>query len=209
LAERRLELVALSSGNLVHDPPNAASDSLKQHIGHARFVRDVGGRYLQVLEERPRGHNAVPEDYRFLGGWLTELGKRTAQLGVPLVYHNHMGGFGEAPDEVARILDAADPTVVHFLLDTAHYKQAGGDPAAAIRRHGSRIRLLHLKDLAGDRFVELGKGSIDFSTVFAALDEIRYDGWGIVELDESPTPKESGATNRRYLESLNRWNDAS
>jgi inosose dehydratase len=212
LADRKLELVALSSGNLAFDPA-AASQSLKQHIRHARFVRDVGGRYLQILEERPAGHRPVPDDYRYLGGLLTDLGKRTADLGVPLVYHNHMGAFGEAPDDVARILDAADPRVVHFLLDTAHYQQAGGDPAAAIRRHGSRIRLLHLKDLAGKRFVELGKGSVDFKAVFAALDEIQFDGWGVVELDQVPdnanTPKESGAMARRYLEGVDRWNAAS
>ena len=212
LAERRLELVALSSGNLAFDPA-MASESLKQHVRHARFVRDVGGRYLQVLEERPADHHAVPDDYRYLGRLLSDLGKRTADLGVPLVYHNHMGAFGESPDDVARILDAADPSVVHFLLDTAHYRQAGGDPASAIRRHGSRIRLLHLKDLAGDRFVELGRGTIDFRSVFAALDQIDFDGWGIVELDSVPdnarSPKESGAIARRYLEDLNRWNGAS
>src|SRR5688572_10951221 len=84
LAERKLEFVALSSGNLVYDPP-AASESLKRHVRHARFVRDAGGRYLQVLEERPPGHHAVAEDYRFIGRLLTDLGKRTADLGVPLV----------------------------------------------------------------------------------------------------------------------------
>lgn len=212
LAERKLEFVALSSGSLAFDPA-AASNSLKQHVRHARFLREAGGRYLQVLEERPRGHQAVPDDYRYLGRLLSDLGKRTADLGVPLVYHNHMGGFGEKPDDVARILDAADPRVVHFLLDTAHYKQAGGDPAAAIRRHGNRIRLLHLKDLAGEQFVELGTGTIDFKSVFAVLDEIRFDGWGVVELDRVPddarTPKEAGAVARRYLERLDRWNDAS
>lgn len=213
LAERKLEFVALSSGNLAFDPADAA-DSLKQHVRHARFLRAAGGRYLQVLDERPRGHDPVPDDYRYLGGLLTDLGKRTADLGVPLVYHNHMGGFGEKPDEVARILDAADPRVVHLLLDTAHYKQAGGDPAAAIRRHGDRIRLLHLKDLAGNHFIELGRGSVDFKAVFAALDDIGFDGWGVVELDEvadpnANTPKASGAIARRYLESLGRWNGAS
>jgi len=213
LAERKLEFVALSSGNLAFDPAQASS-SVKEHVRHARFLRDAGGRFLQILEERPAGHTAVPEDYRYLGGLLTDLGKRTADLGVPLVYHNHMGAFGEKPDEVTRILDAADPRFVHLLLDTAHYQQAGGDPAAAIRRYGERIRLLHLKDLAGSHFIELGRGSVDFKAVFAALDAIGYDGWGIVEVDDladpnANTPKESNAIGRRYLESLGRWNDAS
>ncbi|HET8712770.1 MAG TPA: sugar phosphate isomerase/epimerase [Gemmatimonadales bacterium] len=213
LADRKLEFVALSSGNLALDPAQA-SQSLKEHYRHARFLKDAGGRYLQILEDRPRGHTPEPDDYVYVGRLLTELGKRTADLGVPLVYHNHIGAFGEKPDELARILDAADPRVVHLLLDTAHYKQAGGDPAAAIRRYGGRIRLLHLKDVDGSHFIELGRGSVDFKAVFAALDDIAFDGWGVVEVDDladprANTPKESNAIGRRFLESLGRWNDGS
>jgi inosose dehydratase len=207
LAERRLALVALSSGV-------ATPESLDQHVSNARFVRDVGGRYLQVLDERPRGRDPVPDDYRRMGRLLSELGRRTADLGIPLGYHNHMGALGQAPEEVARVLDAADPRFVHLELDTAHYQQAGGDPAEAVRRHAGRLLFLHLKDLdASRRFVELGRGTVDFKAVFAALDRTGFDGWGVVELDSVPdatrTPKESGAISRHYLEALRIWNDAS
>jgi len=207
LVERKLTLVALSSGVI-------APESLEQHVRHAQFVRDVGGRYLQVLDERPPGRDPDPGDYRRMGRLLTELGRRTADLGIKLGYHNHMGALGQAPDEVARVLDAADPRFVHLELDTAHYQQAGGDPAAAVRRYAGRVLFLHVKDLdASNRFVELGRGKVDFKAVFAALDAIRFDGWAVVELDSVPdsarTPKESGAIARRYLESLSRWNDAS
>jgi inosose dehydratase len=207
LAERRLALVALSSGVVT-------PESLAQHVRHARFVRDVGGRYLQVLDERPRGRDPEPDDYRRLGRLLGELGRRTADLGIPLGYHNHMGALGQAPDEVARVLDAADPRFVHLELDTAHYQQAGGDPAAAVRRYAGRVLFLHVKDLdASNRFVELGRGKVDFKAVFAALDRIGFDGWAVVELDSVPdaarTPKESGAIARRYLDGLGIWNDAS
>src|SRR2546427_112964 len=114
---------------------------------------------------------------------IAALGQRSSDLGVHLGYHNHMGTLGQSPDEVARVLDAADPRFVRLLLDPAHYQQAGGDPAAAVRRHAGRLLFLHLKDLAGDRFVELGRGQVDIKAVFAALDAIDFDGWGVVELD--------------------------
>ncbi len=213
LAERRLALVALSSGVVPLDPA-AEAESLAQHARHARFVRDVGGRYLQVLDERPSGRDPAPDDYRRMGRLLSELGRRTADLGIKLGYHNHMGALGQAPDEVARVLDAADSRFVHLELDTAHYQQAGGDPAAAVRRHAGRLLFLHLKDLdAAHRFVELGRGKVDVKSVFASLDAIGFDGWVVVELDAVPdparTPKESGAIARRYLEALGRWNDVS
>jgi len=95
---------------------------------------------------------------------LTDLGRRSADLGVALGYHHHIGALGEKPDEVARILDAADPRFVRLILDTAHYQHAGGNPAEAVRNHAGRLLLLHIKDVQspvpGDaatsyRFVEL------------------------------------------------------
>jgi len=213
LAERKLTLVALSSGDVSLDPA-AEQDMLAQHARNARFVRDVGGRYLQVIDERPRGRDPVADDFRRMGRLLTEIGRRSADLGIPLGYHNHMGALGQSPDEVARVLAAADPKFVRLELDTGHYQQAGGDPAEAVRQYGDRLLFLHIKDLdTSDRFVELGRGRVNFEAVFAALDAIGFDGWGVVELDNVPdaarTPKESGAIARHYLEAEGRWNDAS
>ena len=210
---RKLTLVALSSGDVSLDPA-AEQQTLAQHARNAQFVRDVGGRYLQVIDQRPRDRDPVAEDFRHMGRLLTEIGRRSADLGIPLGYHNHMGALGQSPDEVARVLDAADPKFVRLELDTGHYQQAGGDPAEAIRQHHDRLLFLHLKDLdASNRFVELGRGRVDFKAVFAALDAIGFDGWGVVELDSVPdaarTPKQSGAIARHYLETEGRWNDAS
>lgn len=215
LAARNLTLVALSSGLMRIDPAFEADD-LATHVRHARFVRDVGGRYLQVVDQRPRDRVASTDDYTRMGRLLTELGRRSADLGVPLGLHNHMGNLSQAPDEVARVLDAADPRFVWLELDTAHYAQAGGDPAAAVVRHRDRLLFLHVKDLESPvpggpadsyRFVELGRGRLDFPAFFAALSRVGFEGWAVVELDRVPppdagrTPKESGEIARRYLES--------
>ena len=212
LAQKHLVFVALSSGNAPLDSARDA-ETIALHARHAQFVRDAGGRYLQIIDDRPRDRSATADDYRRMGQLLTEIGRRTADLGIPLGYHNHMGALGQSPEEVTRVLDAADPRYVRLLLDVAHYQQAGGDPAAAVRQHAGRLLFLHIKDLAGDRFVELGRGSVDLKALFAALDDIRYEGWGMVELDgvtgPAETPKESGAIARRYLESIKRWSEES
>ena len=138
---------------------------------------------------------------------MTEIGKRTADIGIPVAYHNHMNNIGERPEEVDRVLDATDPRYVKVLLDVAHYQQGGGDPVRAVRKFADRILFLHIKDVqsplpgnTGDpmrsyRFVELGRGKVDLKGVFAALNEVKFSGWAIVELDAVPdkarTPKES------------------
>jgi len=221
LADRKLTLVALSSGDVSLDPASE-HDILAQHTRHARFVRDVGGRYLQVIDQRPSGRDPTPDDFKRMGRLLTEIGRRSDDMGIPLGYHNHMGALGQSPDEVTRVLDAADSRYVRLELDIAHFQQAGGDPAQAIRQHAGRLLFLPIKDLESPipggapdsyRFVELGRGKVDVKGVFAALDDVAFDGWAVVELDAVPdttrTPKESGAIARRYLEASGRWNDAS
>ena len=211
LLERHgLKMAVLSSGNLSIDPAKEQSE-IATHVSHAKFVKAVGGEYLQVIDERPKGRAMVPEDYRRLGRLLTKLGQRTADEGVPLVYHHHMNSLGEKPREIDAVLDAADPRHVGVLFDIAHYQQAGGDPVAAIRKYRDWIQVVHLKDVrpggagrpGGYQFVELGQGRVDVPGVFAALADIKFDGWAIVELDRVPdptrTPKEAAEINKRYL----------
>ena len=216
LKSRGLTMVAFSSGNVRIDPQFEGED-IDIHLKHARFVRDVGGLYLQLTDSRPK-RALVAADYQRLGRLMTEIGKRTADIGIPVAYHNHMNNIGERPEEVDRVLDATDPRYVKVLLDIAHYQQGGGDPVRAVRRHADRILFLHIKDVqsplpgnTGDpmrsyRFVEIGRGQVDVRGVFAALAEVKFKGWAIVELDAVPdkarTPKESAMIAKQYLQQL-------
>ncbi len=209
LARRGLTFAVLSSGNLSIDPARE-KEEIATHTAHARFVRDAGGKYLQVIDERPKGRPVGADDYRRLGRLLTELGKRTADLGIPLVYHHHMNSTGEKPPEVAAVLAAADRRHVRLLFDIAHYQQGGGDPVAAIRTYRDSIDVVHLKDVrdkagaAGYEFVELGRGRVDVPGALAALAEIVFGKCAIVELDRvvdsGRTPKQAAEINKQYLE---------
>jgi inosose dehydratase len=213
LADRKLALLCFSSGNVSADPDRREA-LLETHVAHARFAKALGSPFLQVTSERPKGRPPTADEYDRLGQLLTEIGRRTLDVGVRLVYHNHMGGFGESPDEVARVLEAADRHYVDLLLDVAHYAQGGGDPVRAVARHRDRLALLHLKDVrstppvAGHsereayQFVELGRGRVDLPGVIAALKGTSFRGPAVLELDDVPdagrTPRECSETNRRY-----------
>ena len=55
-------------------------------------------------------------------------------------------------------------------------------------------------------FVELGQGTVDLRGVFAALRDVKYRGWAVVELDDVPdharTPKDAAAISKRYLQDV-------
>jgi inosose dehydratase len=212
LDKYHLRMVALSSGNLSIDPAAEASEIAK-HVANAEFLREAGGLYLQIIDERPKGRGVIADDYKHLGHLLTELGKRVADFGVQLGYHNHMGTMGETPEAVDQILVAADPRYAKLELDVAHYFQGGGDPAKAIEKYSDRLLFLHLKDVERSpasvdanrsyRFVELGRGLVNLPAVIEALRKITFRGWGIVEVDSVPdkarTPKECAIINKQYL----------
>jgi len=215
LQQHRLTMAVLSSGNLRLDPAYERED-LDKHARNAQFVRAVGGVHLQVIDEPPKGKAMAAEDYKRMGRLLTELGKRTADAGVPLVYHNHMNSMSEPPTGTAAIMDASDPEHVRLLLDVAHFQQGGGDPVKAVSQYKDRIGVVHLKDVVSPapatsgappkpyQFVELGRGTVDLKGVVAALHQIAFQGWAITELDavtgNAKTPKDCAIISRTYLE---------
>jgi len=212
LAENKLQMVAFSSGALDVEKPEEAQ--YQDHLYHTNFVREVGGLYLQVTSARPKDRAVTPGDYAHLGRMLTELGKRTADEGISLGFHNHMNSLGQGPDEVDKIFDAVDPRYAKLELDIAHYYQGGGDPVKAVNDYRDRLLFLHLKDVielpggerGGDKYkwVELGRGLVDVVGVVAALQKSNFRGWAIIELDSVPdpgdTPKECAAINKKFVE---------
>jgi inosose dehydratase len=214
LEQHHLEMVALSSGGVAIAAGTEDSEVIK-HVRNAKFVHDVGGDYLQVTDSaRPKDRPPEAPDFKQLGRVLSEIGKRAVDLGVPVGYHNHMGSLGEAPDEVDRIMDAVDPRYVKLELDIAHYQQGGGNPARAIRQYHDRLLFLHIKDVESIatsdargrsyRWVELGRGRVDLPAVFAALNDVKFRGWAVIELDSVPdksrTPKECAQISKKYVE---------
>ncbi|WP_317132027.1 sugar phosphate isomerase/epimerase family protein [Rufibacter hautae] len=213
LKTHKLDLCMFSSGNANINTGNDKA-VIDQHLENAAFIKKLGGQLMQVTNSsRPKEGAPNTADLKSYGRLLNDIGKRTLDLGVQTVYHNHMHQLGETPEEIAVIMENCDEKYVNLLLDIAHYQQGGGNPEAAIRQYKSRIKALHLKDVrqtpeAGPKaykFVELGQGEVNLATVLVALQEIQFKGWGIIELDAVPdkdkTPLECAKISHTYLKS--------
>jgi inosose dehydratase len=151
---------------------------------------------------------------------LEALGREAQEAGHLLAFHNHVGTFVETPDELDGLMAASDPDLVSLCLDVGHYLLGGGDPVAALRRYGERVRHIHLKDVdpsvaaamrAGEVpgfldglrrrvFTEVGQGMLDVRGVLEALDERDYAGWLLVEHDTTwRAPSESAAMSHAVI----------
>ncbi len=144
--------------------------------------------------------------------WVEAAGER----GIILVVHPHVGtgdakGSVETREDLLRYLD--ERPGVFACPDTGHLALCGSDPVQTIRDLGSRCRYLHLKDLPrhrvdnrhapGEKFCELGAGVLDLPGVIKALEDIRYEGWIMVERDSrEPDYVRSAKTMRAVLQRL-------
>jgi inosose dehydratase len=151
------------------------------------------------------------------------------ELGMRVVMHHHAGTFVETPEEIERLLRETDATSVGLLLDTGHAVYGGADPVEILKRHGKRVRYVHMKDARGDEiarvrtsqvsmreawtrgvFCPLGDGVVDFANVVEQLRSNAYAGWLIVEQDVVPDPQgrlvpepfASAQRSRAYLQRL-------
>jgi inosose dehydratase len=148
--------------------------------------------------------------------------ERCRARGYEPTFHHETGTNVEAPWEIQRILDISD---VGLCLDTGHFFIGGGDPVVAIHEWADRINHVHVKDAlqsvmdgivadhvpamniwAREAFPAFGEGDANVAGVLAALRDIDYEGWLVVEQDIFPQTSERFAhaiddqkKNRRFL----------
>lgn len=187
-------------------------------------VRTRSGRTRREVVAHSRPEDSLTdEQYADLARTMQAVGEAALEFGVRACYHNHGGTFIEREDEIERLLAATDPEVLFLGVDTGHLAWAGVDVVAFARRHGARIKTMHLKDVVEDVratgaaegwnydefekhgvWTEVGTGSVDFPGLFGVLSEHDFDGWLIVETDvtQLASPLESAKASRENLRAL-------
>jgi len=81
-------------------------------------------------------------------------------------------------DDHLRIVDAVGSKAVQVYYDVANMTYSGYDVPKEIRKLGrERICQIHMKENG----CLLGKGKVDFPKIKAAIDDIGYQGWFILE----------------------------
>ncbi len=139
------------------------------------------------LPPEQRGNEA---DYRALGAELNRIGEVCRTRGLQLCYHHHDFELVQFNGKYALdiLLAESDPTNLQLEADTYWLKFGGEDPATYIRRWPGRVPLIHLKDMTATQpptFGEVGTGILDWSSIFAAANEVGAK-WYLVEQDKCP-----------------------
>jgi sugar phosphate isomerase/epimerase len=234
---RAIEKIGYREAELTSENLEKVSAALKEtslqpvslHLDATLFVRKQDQIPAAIAEAKKAGVEYVvcpyvaPQDrggadvMRRLGETLNKAGETARQAGMRLCYHNH--AFDFAPAGNGTLLDAllgtADPKLVGLELDIMWAQVAGVSPVAVLRKYGSRVELLHVKNVAPGipkqynenvpkaAFREAGDGVIDIPAVLAAASQAGVKHY-FVEQDQTPgDPLVSLRKSYEYLAKLN------
>jgi len=136
------------------------------------------------------------------------IARKAKDAGFQLAYHNHAVEFENCIGDVEvhdYIFEKIDVDVLNVELDTFFIADVGKDPAEYIRRYKGRSSLLHIKEKSKtpgkNQNAEVGYGTIDWDSVFAAAEESGVE-WYIVEQNCQVYPAfESIRMSLEYLKS--------
>ena len=163
------------------------------------------------------------DGWTILLGNLDRLQQVVREHGMTPALHPHVGTAIEDRAAVLRLLDASD---IALCLDTGHLLIGGMQPLELLDRAADRVAHVHLKDVntavaatvsAGDSsylgavreglYTPLGAGDLDIAAIVAALENVGYRGWYVLEqdcaLDAEPATGEGPALDvRRSIDFL-------
>ncbi len=182
------------------------------HLDSTLFIRRTDGIQAAIDDAAKRGLQWVvcpyvaPQDrggadmMRKLGDTLNKAGEAARSAGLRLAYHNHAFDFAPAPNSgtlLDALLGASDPKLVSLELDIMWVRVAGLNPVDVLKKYGSRVAMIHLKNVAEGTaqrfdenlppaaFREVGNGMIDVPPVLAAAAEAGVQHY-FVEQDQTP-----------------------
>jgi len=114
----------------------------------------------------------------------TNVDKMAQNYGIKVAIHNHPSTW--PPERVLSVTEKMSP-MVGACADVGHWKRAGLDTAATLKKVGSRVIHIHFKDLApaGNDMEDVpwGTGQSDARGMLAQLKSQNFKGYLMIEYE--------------------------
>lgn len=175
--------------------PEAAEEEREKLWDAITFARAVGFRHLVVSGNKEESVISMKE----AAATYAELGRRCREAGLSFAYHNHNWELANDAAILDTLVVSTEPDEVSLVLDVAWAHLGGIEIGTLLERYGDRVAYLHIKDVQGSRFCELGRGEMDLPAILK-LARTHGIAWLVVEQDYTDlTAEESMRINREYL----------
>ncbi len=212
--------------------PEFSVEEIELAKAHVDFCKAAGAGFATLAEgggsqhwdRRGSAQTVTPltdSAWELLINALHEVGSYARGQGIRLTIHPHGGTALETSPEVDRLFTALDPDLVGYCFDSGHALYGGSDPGLLAEKWAHRIDYVHLKDVRQEVLTQAGAGNWDFATavrnnifctpgagmidfdpVMAALAEVGYGGWLVIEAEQDPARYDARSVSGEALEFL-------
>ena len=184
-------------------------DITKDFEKKASEAAAIGMKYLFCPYKGPQ---KSLDDFKKFADQFNTCGDICKKAGIRFGYHNHDYSFkeleGQLPQDV--MMKNTNPDTVDFEMDIYWVVAAGQDPIEWFNKYPNRFRACHVKDRSktpgtdnGKNSTDLGKGSINFSSILKAGMKQGLE-YAIVEQEFYPfgTPLQAVKVDAAYMKKL-------
>ncbi len=179
------------------------------------YAKELGVQYM-ICPMLPKDMWTSADGFKKAADQFNKWGAQIKGMGMQFGFHNHNYEFQKFGNTTGYdiITQNTDAKLVCLEMDCYWMTQAGQDPIAMLKKFGSRIQLIHLKDRqAGfpttqmlgpdaEHITEVGSGTINWKSVIETAQQTGVKHF-FVERDNGSTPAfESLRISYNYLNKL-------
>jgi sugar phosphate isomerase/epimerase len=185
----------------IEQDPSQREIRIQHTIDCLRLAKKIGAKCISTEPGGPLNHGEKGELEKLFSAGLKKAAKVAEEEDVTLLVEPEPELLLENSHQFKDLMKDINSDHVRLNFDIGHFYCVGEDPAALVHELSDYIEHFHLADIASTRVhnhLIPGKGSIDFRSVFDAMDDIGYDGFVTVELypyQENPVQAASEAFN--------------
>jgi sugar phosphate isomerase/epimerase len=159
---------------------------LAKRIGAKHLSTEPGGPVAPLPSSQQQQHQDISRLEKIFLDGLTRVAKMAEEEGIKVLIEPEPGLLIENSRQFKNFVTKnINSKYFRLNFDIGHFYCVNEDPAKVVYELSDYIEHFHLADIAHTRIhnhLIPGKGSIDFRSVFDAMDDIGYRGFVTVEL---------------------------
>jgi sugar phosphate isomerase/epimerase len=171
------------------DPDEQRLEEIIEHYKENVLLAEENGfsRMLIFPGLEPCNGSDVDEAFRLAARNLGVVADVAADHGVEILIETHAGALAKDSYTFLKMRELSGSQNVYANVDPSNYLVVGDDVVQALKRLGSLVEGVHIKDVIrtreGHYWAPTGEGEVDFHRFLAALQSIGHDGWVVVEYE--------------------------
>jgi protein FrlC len=170
--------------SLISPNPKHRAARIAMSLTGLQFAKDIGGRNISITIGRMLGGMPPERAAKQFVESMKPVLESAEKIGVDVGIECEPGLYLEFATELREWIDLLGHPRLGANLDVGHSQVIGEGIPEAVRLLGKRIWNLHVEDIPGRKHYHLipGHGTLDWTGLGKALEEIRYDRFLTVEL---------------------------